>query len=181
MSEGLPSKDGTNIEENENSDDDYTSVNPPVVNKKKSLKQRRKQKQQMELQRARMALKLEKKKITDLHKIKLLQGQVEKLEKRYNITREKRKKKKELMKNKTKMLGSLKFEEPDLEFNMAHELTGNLKNLRAQGNLLTDRFKSMQKRNILAPTKRQIRKKPKVKRYTKPGHKDEDWKKTVAR
>lgn len=74
----------------------------------------------------------------------------------------------------------MKFEEPDLEFSMAPELSGNLKNLKLQGNLLTDRFKSMQKRNILAPTKRQIHKKPKVKRFTKPGHKDEDWIKTVA-
>ncbi|KAJ8979924.1 hypothetical protein NQ317_003666 [Molorchus minor] len=63
---------------------------------------------------------------------------------------------------------------------MGQDLTGNLKDLKVEGNLLADRFRSMQKRNILAPTKKQIRKKPKVKKYTKPGHKEEDWKKTVA-
>lgn len=181
MSEGLPSKDGTNIEDNENSDNEYKSINPPVLNKKKSLKQRRKQKEQQALEKARNALKLEKKKITDIHKIKQLREHVEKLEKNQQLSNEKRKKKLKLKKNKTKMLGPLKFEEPEVDFHMAQEIPGNLKNLKAEGNLLLDRFKSLQKRNVVAPTKRQIHKKPKVKRYTKPGHKDEDWKKTVAR
>lgn len=104
MSEGLPSKGETNVEENENSDDEYKSINPPVENKKKTLKQRRKQKEQMDLEKARRALKLEKKKITDIHKIKLLKEYVQKLDKKHNLVIEKRKKKRELLKNKTKMV-----------------------------------------------------------------------------
>jgi hypothetical protein len=34
-------------------------------------------------------------------------------------------------------------------FQLSEELTGSLKSLKPEGNLLTDRFKSMQKRNII--------------------------------
>lgn len=79
------------------------------------------------------------------------------------------------------MLGSLKYEELELEFNLGEDIAGNLRNVKSEGNILIDRFKSMQKRNILAPTKRRVQKKSKVKKYVKPGHKDNDWKKTVAK
>ncbi|KAJ8915242.1 hypothetical protein NQ315_015465 [Exocentrus adspersus] len=181
MSEGLPSKDGSSVVENEASDDEYKAVNAPVKNAKKTLKQRRKQKEQTELERQRKLLKLEKKKITDIHKLNLLNKKIEQIEKKQGILREKRLKKAQEKKNQTKVLSANKFEDPDLEFNMGQEIAGNLKDLKVEGNLLLDRFKSMQKRNIIAPTKRRVRKKAKVKKYTKPGHKDEDWKKTVAR
>ncbi|KAJ8979925.1 hypothetical protein NQ317_003667 [Molorchus minor] len=70
MSEGLPSTSGTNVEENEASDSEYKTINPPVKNLKKTLKQRRKQKEQQKQEKARMAIKLEKKKITDIHQQK---------------------------------------------------------------------------------------------------------------
>ncbi|XP_018576389.1 ribosome biogenesis protein NOP53 [Anoplophora glabripennis] len=181
MSEGLPSKNGTNIEENEISDNEHKSVNPPTKNTKKTLKQRKKQKEQLELEKRRRLIKLEKKKITDICKLNILNKKIEAIEKKQNILREKRMKRAEQKKNNTKVLNSAKFEEPDLEFSMGQDIAGNLKNMKVEGNLLFDRFKSMQKRNLLAPTKKQIRKKAKVKKYTKPGHKDEDWKKTVAR
>lgn len=182
MSEGLPNKCESNVEDDdENSDNQYRSTNPPVENKKKTLKQRRKQKEQMKLKKSRNTLKKEKKKITDIHELQHLKEQIETLEVQQQISREKRKKKMELAKKKTKILGSLKYETPEIEFHMAQELSGNLKNLKVEGNILTDRFKSMEKRNILVPSKRHIHKRPKVKKYIKPGHKDEDWKKTVAR
>lgn len=181
MSEGLPSKEGTNVEDNELSDEEYKSINPPVQNAKKTVKQRRKQKEQMNLEKARLAKKREKKKVTDIYKLKMLNEEIEKMEKKQKTFQEIRKKKLELKKKEPKVLGALKYEEPDLEFNMGQEITGSLKNLKPEGNLLTNRFKSMQRRNILAPTKKQRRKKAKVKKFVKPGHKDEDWKKTVAR
>ncbi|KAJ8961780.1 hypothetical protein NQ318_021381 [Aromia moschata] len=181
MSEGLPSTTGTNVEENEASDNEYKATNPPVKNAKKTLKQKRKQKEQQQLEEARRKLQLEKKKVTDIHQLKIVTKQIAKIERKQNLLQEKRKRKAELKKNKIKVLGALKFEEPDLEFNMGQEISGNLKDLKTEGNLLTDRFKSMQKRNILAPTKRHAHKKAKVKKYTKPGHKDQDWKKMVAR
>lgn len=183
MSEGLPSKTGTNIEENvtnELSDNEYKAVNPPVTNSKKTLKQRRKQKEQLELDRQRRLVKLEKKKITDIYKLEDIKTKINKIEEKQNILREKRVANAAQKKNRTKVLSATKFEDPDLEFNMGQDITGNLKDMKVEGNLLMDRFKSMQKRNILAPTKKRIHKKAKVKIYTKPGHKDGDWKKSIA-
>lgn len=179
MSQGLPSKNNTQSD-NEDSDSEFKSVNPAVKNAKKTLKQRRKQKEQMMLAKARKMIKREKKKITDIHNLKGLVNHVDTFSEQQTKAREIRKRNKEKNKKQT-VLNANKFEEPDLEFNLGREISGNLKNLKTEGNLLMDRFKSMQKRSILAPTKRHRHKKAKVKKYTKPGHKDEDWKKTVAR
>ena len=71
-----------------------------------------------------------------------------------------------------KRLGSLKYEEPEIELKLSNEITGNLRNLKVinlvikqkyhqriynffslkpEGNILMDRYKSMQKRNIIEP------------------------------
>ncbi|RZC37451.1 hypothetical protein BDFB_003251 [Asbolus verrucosus] len=178
MSEGLP-QEGKQDEEVE-SDDEYKSLNPPVKNTKKTLKQRRKQREQLKLGLLKKTLKLEKKKVTDIHQLKILNKDIEKTEIKSNILREKRKKMRLLKKKEPKRLSATKFEETEIEFNMGQDIAGNLRNLKKEGNLLTDRFKSLQKRNIVEPSTRRHRKKGKVKIYTKPGHK-EDWIKTVAR
>jgi len=68
MSEGVPSKTNNDTEdskikiESENGNDlDHISINPPVQVKKKTLQQRRKHREQLELAKQRKALKLEKK------------------------------------------------------------------------------------------------------------------------
>ncbi|XP_060533750.1 ribosome biogenesis protein NOP53 [Cylas formicarius] len=180
MSEGLPSAEGTNIEENLDNDDNKFNINPPVKNKKKTLKQRRKQKEQFMLEKAKRALKLEKRKAGDVNRIRVFQKQIETLEKKHVLAQKKRKLKAEKKKLEPKVLSSTKYESPDLEFNMGEDISGTLRNLKREGNLLTDRFKNMQKRNILEPSKRQHHKKAKIKTYVKPGHR-EDWKETVAR
>ena len=36
-------------------------------------------------------------------------------------------------------LSNFKFEEPDVDLKLSEELTGNLRNLKPEGNILTDR------------------------------------------
>ncbi|GJQ69366.1 hypothetical protein Trydic_g6491 [Trypoxylus dichotomus] len=117
MSQGLPEEGHSSGEDEISTADEnpYKSVNPPVENKRKTMKQRRK----------------------------------------------------------------LKYEEPDVVFSMKEDLTGNLRNLKVKGSLLSDRFTSLQKRNLLAVTARHNRRKSKVRKFVKPGFKD-DWKKTIA-
>lgn len=50
---------------------------------------------------------------------------------------------------KTKKLGPKKFSEPLSEFKRPHELKKNLRCLNPEGSILTDRFHSLQKRNII--------------------------------
>lgn len=76
------------IKEEENEDDlDRISINPPTKNKKKTLQQRRKQREQLELEKQRASLKREKKKIGDIHKIKVLKQNLEKIENKQKKTK----------------------------------------------------------------------------------------------
>lgn len=171
MSEGLKPEDNPDTE-NEDDDPTVRSVNPPVRNMKKTRVQRRKQKEQKELERERQREKVEKRKISDIYKLKLMDRQFSAKERKQKLLREKRLKKKTEHALGTKTLSRVKFEPLDPEFKLASELSGNLRNTEATTNLLKDRFKSLQQRNIVAPSNIKLtRDKPKVKRFIKPDHK----------
>lgn len=61
---------------------------------------------------------------------------------------------KEKFKDKPKVLGKLKYEAPDIEIKLTEELQPTLRQLKPEGHLLEDRFKSFQRRNIIEPRKR---------------------------
>lgn len=46
-------------------------------------------------------------------------------------------------------LSATKFEENEIPIKLGDELTGNLRSLKPEGNILEERFKSFQKRNIM--------------------------------
>merc|ERR1712214_155398 len=54
-------------------------------------------------------------------------------------------------KNERKRLGRHKFVEQDVDVKLSEELTGSLRELTQDGNLLRDRFKSFQRRHIIEP------------------------------
>jgi len=81
---------------------------------------------------------------------------------------------------KAATLSNYKFEEPEVDIKLSEELTGNLRNLKPEGNILTDRFKSLQKRNLIETrVKQKIKKKARNKRIVeKRNHKmGFDWEK----
>lgn len=150
MSEGLKPEENENLIEN-----DYPEVkfgNLPVQNLKKTRVQRRKQKEQKELAYKMQQEKVEKKKLSDIYKLKLLDRQLMSKARKANMLREKRLKKKALKAMGTKTLSKVKFEPLEPDFKLAEELTGSLRNSEPVGNLLKDRFKSLQQRNIVAPS-----------------------------
>jgi len=55
------------------------------------------------------------------------------------------------LKYATKRIGRLKYEEPEMDLKLSGELTSSLRTLKPEGNILTDRYKSLQKRNIIEP------------------------------
>lgn len=178
MSQGLP-KPGE-MQNDDVSEDEDNIINPKSTKKKeKTLKQKRKQREQLLLVETRRKSKVEKKKIADLSKLKAIQKSIEKTDQKVQKLREKRKKVLAYKSKEPKRIGPLKFEEPDLEFNASTDISGNLVHMKKEGNLLLDRFKSLQKRNIVPPSKIVNPKKAKVKKYTKPGYKD-DWKNSIA-
>ncbi|XP_076620000.1 ribosome biogenesis protein NOP53 [Colletes latitarsis] len=170
LSEGLkPEETEDSIE---NDDLEVKSINPPVQNLKKTHVQRRKQKEQKKLAQKMLREKVEKKKISDIYKLKLLDRQLIAEERKAKIAKVKRLKKKALKAMGTKTLSKVKFEPLEPVFKLTEELTGKLRNSNPVGNLLKDRFKSLQQRNIVAPSSIKLtRDKAKVKRFIKPDHK----------
>ncbi|XP_020706530.2 ribosome biogenesis protein NOP53 [Athalia rosae] len=174
MSEGLPTKSSKQEQASglEDQDSDVKSVNPPVKNVKKTLIKRRKQKEQRKLALERKQAKVEKKKVSDIYKLKSLAKQIAAKEAKEEKLRKKRDKVKALKITEPKMLSKTKFEAPEPDFELAEDLTGNLRKAKPVGNLLKDRFKSLQHRNILAPATRVMkRNKAKVKKFEKATHK----------
>ncbi|GAU96281.1 hypothetical protein RvY_07749 [Ramazzottius varieornatus] len=73
-----------------------------------------------------------------------------------------------------KKLGRLRYEPETIDVKMKDEMEDNLRLLKPEGSILLDRFKSLQKRNILEPRKRQKNKrKYKLKKYQIEGRKME--------
>ena len=152
MSEGLPiNEQHINSDTEEDNDPSVKSINPPVKNVKKTLVQRRKQKEQRQLKLQRMKEKVEKKKVADIYHLKQLGKQISKKQQKENLLKDKRMKRKAKKILEPKVLSRSKFEPLEQEFHLGEELSGSLRNTLPVGNLLKDRYKSLQQRNIVAP------------------------------
>lgn len=68
MSIGLPTPHNPATDPNPESDNEYKPINPPVKNKKKDHKARRKQKEQLVEKERLKRKKVDKKKISDIYK-----------------------------------------------------------------------------------------------------------------
>ncbi|KAM8790501.1 ribosome biogenesis protein NOP53 isoform 2-T2 [Rhynchonycteris naso] len=66
--------------------------------------------------------------------------------------------------DRPRRLGRLKYQAPDIDVQLSSELSGSLRTLKPEGNILRDRFKSFQKRNMIEPRERaKFKRKYKVK------------------
>ncbi|PNJ41144.1 NOP53 isoform 10, partial [Pongo abelii] len=66
--------------------------------------------------------------------------------------------------DKPRRLGRLKYQAPDIDVQLSSELTDSLRTLKPEGNILRDRFKSFQRRNMIEPRERaKFKRKYKVK------------------
>ncbi|XP_059058765.1 ribosome biogenesis protein NOP53 [Achroia grisella] len=176
MSEGLPQPHNpANNPEESDTDNEYKAVNPPVQNKKKDHKARRKQKEQI-VERERLKReKIEKKKVTDLYRLRKLQSSIVKTEKLQKEERSKRSSKRiAAAATAVPALNAHKVSKKEPDFVDPELLTGDLRQLNAKANLLRERYETLQRRGALAGAKLMMKKKRKVKRYFKPGHKVTD-------
>lgn len=168
MSEGLHRE--VNYEENGG---EYKAINPPTRrDKKKTLQKRRRLREAGIAKGERKNVRVEKKKVSDIYRLRYLCNDIEKKAAKQALLRKKREKKIAALAHKPKHLSLHRFVEPDVEFNRCHEISGSLRCIKPEGNLLADRFFSLQKRNIIEPTVKINKiKKKKVKRFVKASHK----------
>lgn len=142
--------------------------------KRKDKKARRKQKEQRVIQRVQLEKKLSKRKIADLNQLKKLTAEVKVMEKDLTAQRVSKKQREEKKREEPHRLSKFAFEEEEIDINMPEEISGNLRSLAPQGSILVDRYKSMQKRNIIATSKDLgLRKRREIKRYVRNTHKEE--------
>lgn len=92
------------------------------------------------------------------------------------VVQEKKKNRTEIrIKQKTepRRLARKKFEAEEVPIPESTESLGNLRKLKPEGSVLVDRFKSLQKRNILAPNIKRMARKRRLTTFKKSQHKDE--------
>merc|ERR1711994_538766 len=141
-----------NEEDDNNEDKDDESpetVDDSKSNKLKTMKQRRKALKLLMKEKRKNYDKREKMRILDVYKIKTLTKEIKAEEEQIAQNMAKRKEQRETKKNMPAAITGHKYEEQDIDLKLSEELTGNLRSLKPEGNLLTDRYKSMQKRNII--------------------------------
>lgn len=166
------------IMDEELSDDEdaneFIAINPPVEVKPKDRKARRKQKELKERQKLLEQKKLEKKKITDITLVKSLKKEIRSNEMKLQKKRELKRSREEEHKQQPHRLSKFEYEEDEILVNMPEDIPDSLRNVKPEGSLLKDRFKSLQKRNIL-PTSKDLglRRRRDIKRYVRNTHKVE--------
>ncbi|GIY67421.1 ribosome biogenesis protein NOP53 [Caerostris extrusa] len=144
MSQGL-------FDEEDESDDDLTEstfvpYNPPVSHENRLPKAR---------ERLKLVDKIQKKRLNDVYRIRSLKKEINE---EAQITQERIDKslQKQIEKMyKPRTLSKYKYEAPDLEVNLSEEISGSFRALKTDGNLLEDRYKSLQRRNLIEPRTKQ--------------------------
>lgn len=112
---------------------------------------------------------------TNNFRLRYLKEDIQDMEESLKIARKSKAIRKEEEKFAPRRLGKVEFQEQDIDFSMPEAICGNLRNVKAEGSLLKDRFKSMQQRNILAPSVDVgLRRRREVKRFVRKSHKEEE-------
>jgi len=98
----------------------------------------------------------------EVMRVKSLKKELTKEEERTKENQARKEKEKEEKKANPTQLSNYKYEPQEEELKLSEELTGNLRSLVPEGSLLEDRFKSMQRRNMI-----EVRVKQRTKRILK--------------
>lgn len=135
--------------------------------KPKTKKQKNREKRELYESNVKKAELEAKKKNQDIFKVKSMKKQIKVAEDIKAIKGKIKEAKKVAKRSLPAILGEAKFEEQEIPLKLSDELTGNLRSLKPEGNLLEDRFKSLQKRNVFEPRTKKKAPKPAPKRRKK--------------
>ncbi|XP_076837053.1 ribosome biogenesis protein NOP53 [Brachyhypopomus gauderio] len=141
------------VEHTEEGDED-TVVGPTAQSEKKTERQRKKEKADRKKELQRKAERQAVDSRQQLFRLRSIGAEVKRLEQQTSIRRSRRKIRQEEEKVQPRRLGRLRFQAPDVELQLSEELSGSLRTLKPEGSILKDRFKSLQKRNMIEPRER---------------------------
>lgn len=129
--------------------------------KPKTKQQRRKEKLKKEKEFLRLKAKKEKIELNNVFMINTYKKEILAQEKETKLKQEFLKEREVEKLKRPVTLSRHKYQPQDIEIQCSDEVTGNLRNLKPEGNLLEDRFKSLQRRRMLAASVRVERRRSK--------------------
>ncbi|XP_062242381.1 ribosome biogenesis protein NOP53 [Platichthys flesus] len=135
-------------------DDDDAVVGAIASGEKKTEKQRKKEKAEKIKDQLRLADRREIDQKQQLFQLRSIKASVKEQEQNTEEKQKIRKANQEAEKSQPRRLGRLKFQPQDMEVQLSDELAGSLRQLKPEGSVAKDRFKSLQKRNLIEPRER---------------------------
>ncbi|XP_074872555.1 ribosome biogenesis protein NOP53 [Carettochelys insculpta] len=127
---------------------------PAPLREKKTEQQRRREKEAKALEAQRRGERAARGRHQQLFRLRSIRRLVRQREAELLRRRRARLAKRRAEATTPRRLGRLKYEEPDLEVQLSTELAESLRTLKPEGSILRDRFKSLQKRNLIEPRER---------------------------
>ncbi len=152
MAEGIAKLDQSKQDEEsdlDNAADDSDEDEESKSFKPKTKKQKNREKREKYEENVKKAELEDKKKSQDVFRLKSMKKQINLSDKVSEVRAQIKEVKKVEKRSLPAVLSGSKFEEPEIPLKLSDELTGNLRNMKPEGNLLEDRFKSLQKRNVI--------------------------------
>ncbi|KAJ8403781.1 hypothetical protein AAFF_G00346490 [Aldrovandia affinis] len=143
----VPMKEGEDPAQN-------SSAKPKAHREKKTERQRKREKAEKEKEQRRRVLQSLTGRRQQLFQLRSIRAELKTREQRTKQRQAQRRARQEAQKTMPRRLGKLKFQAPDLEVQLSDEIPGSLRSLRPEGSILKDRFKSLQKRNLIEPRER---------------------------
>ncbi|KAM6032752.1 LOW QUALITY PROTEIN: ribosome biogenesis protein NOP53 [Theristicus caerulescens] len=148
------------LEESGDEEDGEEPAEPPDAPKtaprreKKTEQQRRREKEARALAARQRREKAARCRRQELFRLRQLRRQVKGWEAELLRRRQARLAKRRAKDALPRRLGRLRYEEPGPEVQLSDELAESLRRLKPEGSVLRDRFKSLQKRNLIEPRER---------------------------
>uniref|UniRef100_A0A4X1W2R0 Ribosome biogenesis protein NOP53 n=1 Tax=Sus scrofa TaxID=9823 RepID=A0A4X1W2R0_PIG len=131
---------------------------------KKTEQQRRREKAARMLRAQQAAVRAARLRHQELFRLRGIKAQVARRLAELARRRERRQAQRLVEADKPRRLGRLKYQDPDIDVQLSSELSDSLRTLKPEGNILRDRFKSFQRRNMIEPRERaKFKRKYKVK------------------
>jgi len=139
--------------ETEEDPESSEAISVPVQWNKKTRTERNKEKRKSDLEQEVEQKKNKKRLFSDIDRLPEILKEIE--DKESNLVKEKEQKEriKKEYENKPKKLGKYNFEDLPEDVLLVSEIPSTLRTLKVQGNIYTDRFRSLQKRNIIETRK----------------------------
>ncbi|XP_028385642.1 ribosome biogenesis protein NOP53 isoform X1 [Phyllostomus discolor] len=157
---------GPEVARDDTDGDAQASAMPALLTavEKKTEQQRRREKAARMLRAQQASVRAARLRHQELFRLRGIKVQVAQRLAELARRREQRRAKRLAEADKPRRLGRLKYQAPDIDVQLSSELSDSLRTLKPEGNILRDRFKSFQKRNMIEPRERaKFKRKYKVK------------------